>query len=1234
MKYFWLPGVALLMLTSSLFAQTIIKGVVTDENNQTIPFAAVYLSKTTIGTMSGKDGSYSLTIPHSGEYELISSCIGYKTFSRTISAEDKPQTISIKLYENTILLGEITVKSKDKNRITDLTLFNKLFLGETINAASCKILNPEDLYLFQDPVTGLIKGHSLKSLRIENKALGYTIVYDLTDFQYDTKNSLLKFTGSNYFIPLTDQPKLVKKWARNRLAAYYGSRLHFLQTLFADSLPQHQFQIFRCYLDRSKQDTLKMVPITIDSLQVARNEHFMTIYSSKPICVNYLDTHEELYSGLFGFQRQRFKSSFELTRPLKVFANGYFPNPYDITWYGELARERIADMLPYDFMPHGEITKKLEPIAQTTSVESFLAIRQKNTCQDQLFVHLDRNVYLPGDTLYFQAYVRNRYTTLFNSESTSLYALLTNEQQAMVDSSRFRIDNSTASGWMVLPPAAVPGNYHFTAFTSGMQNNDPLEAFQLDLKVREPSTNQNRLSIVLAKERYAPGDTLEATIRITDPWGNPIRQQRYFSTLTGGNKLAKSKESETNNKGEALIKFVLPDSLTTAPELKIVCKQSGGTNGLVSNYSIPLLEQNIELRFLPEGGTFVEGVEQKIGFNATNAKGDPVRIEGLLKNSLGSVLDTIRSGEFGPGSFYCTGRSGLYVQLTKGGALQKSWPLPDPSITGISLAVIPADSKTIAVELQSNIYSGEQMTVTGTLNMVKFFSQEINLTQKQRLLVDTEKLPAGVATITLFDKEMKPVSERLVYLNSVKHLNFTVSPKEANTKAGAENEVTVAVTDGEGRASEGFFSIAITDSVRGIASDLFAPGIEYTYCYHPNFPGNLPASVLARGVEKLTDEERDLLLMVYGWTKINWDLKNVKSNGAGLLNYDLLKLKVLYAGKNHKADRSLNLVSLEGAFTHHLIANEEGEMVLPLDSLSPMTSSVIMMPDVKSKNKATGAMMSIPYNEQYFKSEKLLVRQPLLPAEKYRIATPDQPFAMEEHTIEIPEITVVGHQPEKIYKDEFEKLYQADHVKSLDYEPLWSSSNLETAIRKLAFPYKITTENIYLHATRTILKGPIPALIVLDGMPLYDQGWPRVNSLSPSEVTSLTILDSKNGFIRYGEMAQGGVIFINTRSSNPDLVKQRTRWNLQNKNDKMLIPISLYRPRVECYNPSRAAVDANPLLQRRATIFWQSECYFGGKEGVKFRIPNLNHAGPVVISVNGVSVDNLVGSGRGRFVVQ
>ncbi len=866
-------------------------------------------------------------------------------------------------------------------------------------------------------------------------------------------------------------------------------------------------------------------------------------------------------------------------------------------------------------------------------IEKYLTSQQNSRSRDQVFVQLDRNIYNPGDTIHFQAYIRDRFTNIFESNSVSMYAILFNDKQMIVDSSRFRINSSTSSGWLAIPVKAEFGKYHFVAFTSLMENYDPADAFQLDLYVKETTKNPEKIEITFDKEKYKPGDNLEAIIKIMDINRKPINQQKLQCSLTTHNFSIESKDALTNIKGELIIRFTIPDTITYQPRLKVSARQSTNKVPVIKDFNIPFDDQYFELRFLPEGGTFVAGLKQKIGFNATNFKGEPVHIEGLLKNSSGSTLDTIKSGTYGPGYFVCTSQPGLYVDIIKGAGSEKIWPLPDPAVKGLSLIIKPVNNRSFAVEIQSNIYSNEPLTVSGTMNMTQVFSRELILNKKQRIVVETDQLPSGIADITLFNKDLKPISERLFYVNSDKHLKFNIKTENKINHPGQETELTISVTDGQGNPSEGIFSIAVIDSVKGNDSELFTPGIEYTFNYHLYFPGNLPPKVLAKGIENLTDEERDLLLMVYGWSKFNWDFNPEKTDDKQPADYDLLNMKILYALKSHRAGRRVDLISLEGPSIRHLLTNNSGEISLPLDSLPEITRSVTIMPDVQNKNRVMGTMLSIPYNEQYFKSNKLFIPQPTIPSDEYSIYLPYQNISLGEKLIEIPEVTIIGHPGDKkVYHDKYEELYQYANIKSLDYELLWSSSSLENAVRRLISPYSMTNDNIILRPSHSLFGGSVPALIVLDGMPLYSQGWSMVNTISPAEVTSLTILNGKQGYNRYGDAAQGGVIFVNTRSYDPNLMKIHTKWILQNKKDKMLLPISIYRPDIEFYIPTKLDYDIDPMLQSRATIFWESEVYFDGKDPVKIKYTNQKHSGPILITINGVSLNNLAGTGSASYL--
>ena len=184
----------LIILCYNLSAQTTITGIVTDSLNKPIPFASVYLSKTTFGTITNNEGFYSLTVPRDGVYELTTSCIGYKPKTYSIITDGFKQKINIKLSQTIIQLEEVTINAKAKIRVKNLTKFDRMFLGESINAQNCRILNPGDIHLFKDSETNILKGYSVKPVKIENKALGYTIIYDLTDFVYNSKSDFLRFS--------------------------------------------------------------------------------------------------------------------------------------------------------------------------------------------------------------------------------------------------------------------------------------------------------------------------------------------------------------------------------------------------------------------------------------------------------------------------------------------------------------------------------------------------------------------------------------------------------------------------------------------------------------------------------------------------------------------------------------------------------------------------------------------------------------------------------------------------------------------------------------------------------------------------------------------------------------------------------------------------------------------------------------------------------------------------------
>jgi hypothetical protein len=1134
----------LILLSFKLNAQTTVTGFVTDSLNRPIPFASVYLSKTTIGTLTDNEGSYSLTIPFNGVYELISSSIGYKSTSQTIFSAGGIQKINIKLFLKLIQLNEVTIKSKDKNRLKNLTLFTRLFLGATANAQYCKLTNPEDLHLYYDTPNKTLKGFSTKPLKIENKALGYIVVYDLNDFTYNSETGFLRFSGNPYFQLIDGSSKHNKRTYKNRLIAYYGSRLHLLRAIFSESLSGENFIISECKLDSTTKECMEISPVSVRSIVQSHSHNYQTLFSPYPIFIKYNENHPELVTGLTGFQSQVYESTIQFSDTVKLYQNGYFEEPYFLTWGGEMANERIADMLPFDFIPD-EIANSYnsEETRVLTPLDNYVLHQQNSLSPDQIFVHLDRNVYKPSDTIFFQTYIRDRFTNDFESKSILLYALLFDFNNMMVDSARFKIDNATSSGWMVIPPNSESGKYHFTAFTSNMQNFDSEVAFHTDISIR---------SIVKTQPQQI----------VTD-------------------------------------------------------------------------NQVFELTFLPEGGSLVQGIEQRVGFNATNSRGLPLIIKGLLKTENGIIIDTIGSGIFGPGFFRCTPQSGMYVQLFNGDNLNKKWLLPDLVSNTIALSVKPLSNRSFSIEIQSDNYTGDSITVLGVMNCTQIFLQDFELDKKQRIVVETDHLPSGVAQITVFNSEMRPIGERLLHINADKRLNFKISSNLDAYKTSQETDLTITITNGQGDPVEGIFSIAVVDSLSGFDAEILSPNIENSFNYYPNFLNNLPPKVLAFGIENLTEEDRDLIFMVYGWSRYRWDFIENEEKIKELVNYDLLNIKIHSSPIKQKSGNNLNLIALEGADIIHLSLKDSEEIYLSLDSLPQNTRTITLIPDNKDRKVVRGAILSIPFSEEYFKSIKLKRPKQSITLDEYPIPAKNNFLSIGDNVIEIPEVTIHGRiSSDKVYPNIYVERYKFTNIKTSDPELIKKTIFLETAIRTIANPILITDEAVYFRPPKSLFGGNVAALIVLDGMPIYSQGWQIAKSIPMREISTISVLKGNQGKTIYGLEASGGVIFIETTIHDPTLSNFQKDWRTQNKKDNLLIPISLYRSTKEFYIPTKFEIENDPIFQNRSTIFWAPETYFNSSQPIKIKYTNPNQAGSVLIRINGVSTTNLIGTGSSSYRIK
>lgn len=122
--------------------------------------------------------------------------------------------------------------------------FTESFIGQSDFAKECIIENPKVLRFFNDKRNNRLTAYSNATLIIRNKALGYLIKYQLEEFGYDFKKKMITYVGYTGFEDLkTSNDRKRDRWLKARKEAYTGSIMHFMRSLYSDSVAENGFDV-------------------------------------------------------------------------------------------------------------------------------------------------------------------------------------------------------------------------------------------------------------------------------------------------------------------------------------------------------------------------------------------------------------------------------------------------------------------------------------------------------------------------------------------------------------------------------------------------------------------------------------------------------------------------------------------------------------------------------------------------------------------------------------------------------------------------------------------------------------------------------------------------------------------------------------------------------------------------------------------------------------------------------
>ena len=344
------------LICSTLFGQFTITGKVVDSaSKEPLYGASVFCQNTTSGTITNKEGEFSLKL-NPGGYELIVSFTGYQNKEIRISNNDN-NALQVEMIKEERSMGEVVIRSS--NEVKDgWTKYGKFFLenfiGTTPFSSQCFLVNPEVLKFYYFRKSEKLKVLADSPLIIFNNALGYNLRYNLDSFLFMYKTDICSYTGLSFYEERSSTEDSINLWKKNRQKAYFGSRLHFMHSYYDSSLTQSGFVIDM--LDEMYDKKFNKITDPYDTTWYtpADSVNEIDIYFPRRISITYTKrTPENEYLKKYklpmniGMQI----SYVDMLDVITIKQNGYYYDQKDWINFGYWSWKNIADQVPNDYKP-------------------------------------------------------------------------------------------------------------------------------------------------------------------------------------------------------------------------------------------------------------------------------------------------------------------------------------------------------------------------------------------------------------------------------------------------------------------------------------------------------------------------------------------------------------------------------------------------------------------------------------------------------------------------------------------------------------------------------------------------------------------------------------------------------------------------------------------------------------------------------------------------------------------
>ena len=485
---------------------------------------------------------------------------------------------------------------------------------------------------------------------------------------------------------------------------------------------------------------------------------------------------------------------------------------------------------------------------------------------EKSYLTTDREVYAPGDTLWFKSYTFNRYNQL-SDLSIAFHVILSDQLGNKISTTSWPVEHAMANGNLHLP--SQEGTYYLHAYSGQMAGSSTDQVFRKEIHIR--STQPDVISLkVLSKNPVYHMDSL-LLIDVSVQSGTSLQDNlRVEYEVWDNNKILKSGSTKTDDSGIAQVELNKLSPLGKEFHLLLKVDQP---DVKTSQLTIPIAldKPSIDLQFFPEGGSFVSGLMNNVALKAIDKQGLPIDIKGRLVDKHGESLASVSSFYKGMGQFKISPKTDqeYFFRIEEPKGVDSIYKLPQVQSSGILLAVDSIDNEQIlwATVQSSTDLHGQKASLEVYKDDQVVGEYQFDLRSKQLIKLPLTKLNAGTYKLKLYNQSLSHQSERLFFAKPNEQLDITIEANKKEYKAREKVEGRLLVKDAKGNPVAGDFSIAAIYKTRSLIPNSGQPNLMAHILLKSDLKGHIPTPNFYFSKDEMAVEALDLVMLTNGWRK-------------------------------------------------------------------------------------------------------------------------------------------------------------------------------------------------------------------------------------------------------------------------------------------------------------------------------------------------------------------------------